>query len=420
VGNKTAIIAVQTGGGVSTLTGSNAVITILDSANPTTAVLWADPLTDPNDGPNWITNYANCNMLTDTYTVSGNSFGDFQVNWGWDLLNGGPTSDTTDYGSISLPPSGATTALRVTVNKNGIGGVGAAAGVNLYPKNHTFSGNHAMRFSMNLIEGFNLFYTTEGALCGINHSGMATNWLSDSGVQSYPPTAPTGWESDGVWYYINADIGTAEYQEFTGLGGSLPNTGWQQPAVQYISAFLDTFTTNIYTGGDSSFIDGGTPENGLVSNGSPELGAPNNNWSDVEIKTINNVVTMSIDKTPVFVYTNTTSFTNGTIMLGYNDPYSSIGGIDASAYFSNLRVVSLAGPSISQIAVNHANNTAVINFTTVDGDTTAASFVVQTASAVNGPYTTSGSATITPLSAGAYQAVVPQSGAVQFYRILQQ
>jgi hypothetical protein len=139
----------------------------------------------------------------------------------------------------------------------------------------------------------------------------------------------------------------------------------------------------------------------------------------VEIKQLNSIVTLSIGKTPVFVYTNTTTFTNGNLMLGYNDPFNSIGSVDGSVYYSNLRVVSLASPVISQIAVNHANNTAVINFTTVDGDTTAASFALQSASVVRGPYADVASASITQLSAGAFQAVVPRSGAVQFYRIRQ-
>ena len=42
--------------------------------------------------------------------------------------------------------------------------------------------------------------------------------------------------------------------------------------------------------------------------------APISSWADVELKQYNNVVTLSIDKTHVLVYTNTTPFTNGTII----------------------------------------------------------------------------------------------------------
>ena len=57
------------------------------------------------------------------------------------------------------------------------------------------------------------------------------------------------------------------------------------------------------------------------------------------------VVTLSIDKTQILSYTNTTVFTNGTVMLGYDDPFSSVGTLDAAVYFSNLRVVRIGSPT---------------------------------------------------------------------------
>ena len=130
-------------------------------------------------------------------------------------------------------------------------------------------------------------------------------------------------------------------------------------------------------------------------------------------------MTLFIDKTPIIAYTNATAFTNGTIMLGYEDPFSSVGTPDSAVYFSNLRVVAIGVPSITQIAINKSNSTAVINFTTVDGDLTTSSFTLQSAATVTGPYTTAAGASITSLGGGGFQAVVPQSGAAQFYRILQ-
>ncbi len=396
VGNKTAIIGIA--GSTNT-----ALLNILDSANPTTAVLFADPLTDPNDEANWSVTYANNNLQNNAIDYTGTTFG-------YDLVG-----DPLAVGPIPLPPSGATTALRVTVNKTAgsIGSTGAAAGVNLYP-NVSFSGNYAVRFSMNLVEGYSSGYTTEGALFGINHSGHATNWWSGSGVVSGWDPAGTNetWESDGVWYWVSADggAGAGDYLEYTGVGGGLPNTGWTELATKTRDSFANAFKTNVFT-------SSGGP--GLAANNSVQFGYSANNWADVEIKQLNKVVTLSIDKTPVFVYTNTTSFTNGALMLGYNDPFSSVGAPDGSVYYSNLRVVSLAAPIISEIAVNRANKTAVINFTTVDGDATAASFVLQSAATVNGPYVDVASASVSQLSAGAFQSVVPQSGAVQFYRIRQ-
>jgi len=160
----------------------------------------------------------------------------------------------------------------------------------------------------------------------------------------------------------------------------------------------------------------------LAANQSVLLYAPAiaDNWADVEIKQLNNVVTLSIDKTPVFTYNNTNTFQSGKLMLGYNDPFSSVGGPDGSVYYSNLRVVSIGSPVISQIALNNVNGTVVINFTTVDGDAIASSFVLQSAGSVSGPYANASGATITLLSPGAFQAVAPQTGSVQFYRIRQQ
>jgi hypothetical protein len=392
VGNKTAIIGI---------TGSTntALLNILDSANPTTTVLFADPLTDASDAANWTETDANDNMQADAI--------DSSVTFGYDLQNGDPS----DFGAIPLPPSGAATALRVTVNKSN----GAAAGVNLYPGNHVFSGNYAVRFNMIIVQGLSDASSTEGPLFGINHSGIDTNWFSASGVTSGWGTPPsTAWSSDGIWYWVNADndYSAGAYQEYTGAGGTNNNTGWQPLASQTAATFANAFKTNVFSGG----IYWGP---GLVSSASILNAPPYANWADVEIKQLNSIVTLSIGKTPVFVYTNTTTFTNGNLMLGYNDPFNSIGSVDGSVYYSNLRVVSLASPVISQIAVNHANNTAVINFTTVDGDTTAASFALQSASVVRGPYADVASASITQLSAGAFQAVVPRSGAVQFYRIRQ-
>ena len=192
------------------------------------------------------------------------------------------------------------------------------------------------------------------------------------------------------------------------MGGVLPNAGRTLLATKTRASFATAYKAEVFT-------SSGKP--GLPSNNSIRLGYPANNWADVEIKQFNNIVTLLIDKTTVFVYTNTTSFTNGLLMLGYADPFSSVGGPDGSVYYSNLRVVALAPPVITQIALNNLNGTVVINFTTVDGDLIASSFAVQGAAAVNDPYSDIAGAAITPLSAGAFQAVVPQSGPPQFYRI---
>ena len=400
VGNKSIIVGLGTNPGVS-VTTNTVLLTIIDSDNPPAPVLFTDLLSDPNDVTNWGVTSANNNMATNAI--------DSTVVFGYSLQNG----DTANNGVISLPPNGATNALRLTVNKNSSQGYGAAAGVNVYLTNALFGGNYAVRFYMNIVEGYAPSYTTEGAMYGINHTGQATNWWTGSGILSVPTGWTTNtWESDGVWYWISADGGASagDFIEFTGLGGSLPNAGWTQPATLTRTSFTGAFKNPPYT------TSGGP---GLAANNSPVNSYDNSTWSDVEIKQINKVVTMSINKTPVFVYTNTTSFTNGYVMLGYSDPFSSVGGSDGSVYFSGLKVVQIAQPYISQIALNKLNSTVVINFTTEDGDLTSSSFALQSSATANGTYADVGSATITQLSSGAFQAVTAQNGAAQFYRLRQ-
>jgi hypothetical protein len=326
--------------------GTNtATFTIIDNANLPATVLYANPLTNPNDATNWAVTAANDDMFNEGGAV------DNTIEFGYDLTANNPES--VNNGLIPLPPSGATNALRVTVNKN----MGRAAGVNLYPTNVTFSGDYAVRFAMNIAEGNNANFTTEGPLFGINHTGMDTNWWTGSGIFSGwdPSNTSSNWASDGVWYWVAADggAGAGDYLEKTGVGGTNNNnTGWQNLA----SALRATFANNFKDPVPYSTLNGTTPAAGLPANSSPfngaQIGGYTNAWADVEIKTVKNKVTLSINKTTIFIYTNTTIWTNGTIMLGYNDPFgsptaNSIGGSDAAVYFSDVKVVRLSAPAFT-------------------------------------------------------------------------
>ena len=172
---------------------------------------------------------------------------------------------------------------------------------------------------------------------------------------------------------------------------------------------------------DVSFTAADGTSTGVPANGSPANGNSTTNWSDVEIKQVRNVVTLTIDKTAIFAYTNTAVWTNGYLMLGYADPYGGSGGVsvgspDAAAYFSNLRVVRLTGPVITALELRSPN--VVITFTTADGDDTTASFALQAAGTVNSQYAdVVPAASFAQLVNGAFQVTCPQNGAVQFYRI---
>jgi hypothetical protein len=412
VGNKSFTVTLP--GGSSYIVGStnsSTTLTLLDNAYPPAPVLFSDPLTDPADASNWAITYASGNLTQED--------GDYNVDFGYDLTANNPNSGVN--GLIGLPPSGATNALRITCNKQRPNGT-FGGGVNVYYKNQAFSGNYAVRFNMNMVIGTGGF-TIEGPLFGINHNGLETNWwLATTANFSGGP-----WASDGVWYWIQGPPDGAggfvenDFEEYTGAGGMLPNTGWVNLAnVLYLT---NVFKHAVFTAPGG--VSGGTP-----ANNSPVSATPmDNSWSDVEIKQINNVVSLTIDKTAIFNYTNTTKFTNGYLMLGFNSP---IGGAfnnyfsppEEAAYFSNLRVVSIGRPLITSISDSPSgnNNNVTIQFTSTDGDDTPASFALQSAANVT---PASGyadvTATITQVATtdgtAKFQATATSTGTKQFYRI---
>jgi hypothetical protein len=412
-GNKSVTVGLPGGNGYLIAGANNTTLTLIDNAQPNAAVLFSDPLTDPSDAANWHVTFGSGDEV--------NHPADYDVEFGYDLTINNPNIGVN--GVIGLPPSGATNALRITCNKNLSSGQMFAGGVNVYYTNKVFTGNYALRFNMNLVEGDNSF-SVEGAMFGINHNGIETNWWLGGGVIQ---TGSGPWASDGVWYWIQAPPGGAggfgfsEFQEYTGAGGALPNTGWNQITTSNAVTFKDVYKGVVYTAPGG--IVGGTPANNSPVSGSPA----DNSWSDVEIKQVNNLVTLSVNKTTIFTYTNTTQFKSGYVMLGYNCPLQGafnqyVGTPDASAYFSNLRVVSLTQPVITHISDSPSGGThnITITFTSNDGDDSPASFAVQGASVVSGPYADV-TATITqvPTTDGTavFQATTSSTGAIQFYRI---
>jgi hypothetical protein len=394
-GNKAIVVGLIAGGGFS-VSNATTSLTIIDDENPSATVLYSNPLTSAGDAPNWRRNYANGNLA-----VLGD---DGEAQFGYDL-----TTDASGGGVIALPPGGAVTALRTTVNKTNADN----AGLNLYMTNASFSGDYAVRFNMNLITDIDASFSTQGPVIGINHTGNETNWWAGSGVVSGGP-----WASDGVFCWISADggAGAGDYILRTGAGGSLPNTGWQTEGTLNQVSFARKFkgkgfgTTPPQPGPYSGIFGPG-----LVANDAPAFAGDTTTWSDVEVKQVGNVITFSINKTPVFTYLNTTTFTNGYLMLGYWDPFSSVGQPAGAVYYANLSVVRLTAPVITDIARSGANVT--INFTSNDGTATSGSFKLEGASVVTGPYTPAAGAAITQLPGGSYQATASSSADQQYYRI---
>lgn len=385
-GNKTIEVGLAASGDYTT-SGGNPTLTIIDSANPPAELLYTNALTSAVDDVNWGITAANDDSGVPV---------DVEATFGYDL-----TSNLSGGGVIPPPPGGATSALRLTVNKL----TAAATGLNVYPTNITLSGNFAVRFNLNLIVD-TAAGTTQGPLFGVNHDGRQTNWWSGPVVSGGP------WASDGIWYWVSADGVSldGDYREFSGLGGALPNTGWQELTPgRWRTDFINVFKHPI------PYSASGGP--GLVANDPPALGGAPRTWSDVEIKQFGEVVSFSINKIPIFTYTNTTAFTNGHPMLGYLDPFASPGQAAGAAYFANLSVVRLTGPRITNLTRSGA--TVTIDFATVDGTVTTDSFMLQGAATVNGIFTDRPGAVVSQLPTGIFRVTTTSTDGAQFYRIRQ-
>ncbi|PWU21210.1 MAG: hypothetical protein C5B50_02165 [Verrucomicrobia bacterium] len=400
-GNKTIVVGETAGSGY-IVGGNNVTLTIIDNATPPATSLYSNPLTDAGDAMNWGLTWANRDLQVIGY--------DGVVDFGYDLTSTGPN------GSTPLPPSGATTGLHVTYNKTAL----CSGAVNLYLTNQTFSGDYAVRFNMYLVKGSSLTLATEGAMFGINHSGVQTNWWLTETLKSSTNIYPNGWNCDGVWCWISSDPGGAGFGDdvfITGLpaGQATKTLWWKKLLTQTYPTFANVFKAPaVFSVTDANLV----PVSGVPANASsvdvPTLGS----WCDVEMKQVQNQVTFSIDKIAMFTYPNTNAqFSSGMIMLGYEDPFSSTGQPDGAVYYSNLRVVRITPPIFTQWSASGGN--VIFNFVTSDGDDTTASFALQSSAAVNPQAWSdvSPAATFTQLSTGAFQVSYPQNGPIRLYRL---
>jgi hypothetical protein len=408
VGDKTVVLGLNSGSGYTAATNT-ATMTILDNHYQTENVIWSNALTSATDSTNWTVAFGGEAVQTVVFPnyanyAAGTAPQDFDVEFGYNL--------STD--SVQPRNGGPATALKITCNKNGSG---KEAGVSVYPQGINLSGDYAIRFSANMVHGTG--NTTEYAQFGINHYGTNNLWWAG--------TAPSPFGNiniDGVWYSISADNGGAAASSAVGdimamVGQPLPNTGWltarpPQTETTFAGAFKHPAP---YAGGGGA----GTPFS--------QSGGDTTAWTDVEIMQSNGIVTMSLNRTPIVTYTNRVGgntgggvYTNGVPMLGYCDPFRSV-GTAAAMYVSNIRAVSLASavtvaPRITNTQVTGGN--VVITFTTTSGTDTTANFFVQAEPAVVGAGNTW--ADVSPAAnisggSGTFQATVPVSGTAQFYRI---
>jgi hypothetical protein len=371
-GNETAFVNIAIPSANEYTIGSpgSASITIVDADGPPETVLFSDNF-NTDSSANWNLFFAD----TNTPPIF-----DYSAFFAF------------DYSGQGIPPAphgnGDTLGLFLTVNKDA---TPTAAALNLYPIGQNFSGNFALKFDMflDIVPGGS---STEYALFGINHSGTKTNWWRSGGV-------PAGWTFDGIFYAIETDAQSA------------PNF------VNYSSPTTNNNPTALTAGVNSSALAAAFKSPPWVVAGSPAMSISSNTpvWSDVELSKIGSLITLRINKTVIFTYTNTTLYTSGNIMLGYEDAFDSTGPVQDYVVYDNLRVISLAGPIVT--AINRVGGNVQIDFTAGAADVPA-QFALQSASLVIGPYGDT-SASITSLGGGNFRATKPfdPNASAAFYRV---
>jgi hypothetical protein len=259
---------------------------------------------------------------------------------GFNILfnNAAATPDFTaifgfDYSQVTVPTtippapnnfSGFTRGLYLTVNKN----LGLAAAVNLYPTNEIFAGNFALKFDV-WINYFNTSGTTEHVMFGINHSGSITNRVSVAG-------------SDGVFFEVDGDGGVSassgaerDFSIFSGAGAAAPTLQLVGNTTFGPAAPLSTTFDNAATGFMSLFPSEFFPD----ANFATPAGAAGMRWISVEVRQEANLITWLMNGTLIAQFTNPTAYTNGTILLGYNDNFDSLGNTNNYAIFDDVQVV---------------------------------------------------------------------------------
>ena len=335
-------------GGSYTVTNNTALTALtLDSEAPGT-VLYSDDFENDPSGNNW-------QIAFQSYT---NGSTDYNVVFGYDYTSG-------TLGNLSPIPAaphstnGTTKGLYMTVNKNS----GIAAGLNLYLKNHTFSGNYALRFDMFLVENSagTAQSKVEDALFGIDHDGSHTNWFRNAVTGTSLPGAAT--ESDGLFFDVGADGsggGGAPYDFAAWSGRTWTNTVNVIGPTNFLSRAATT-TTQIFKRPpfDSGTAAGGDPANTVIN--------PTPTWTRVEVSQVQtvrgNLITWKMNNTVILSYYTTdnpdlaATATSGTIMLGYCDPWDdlgngSAGSGEAAVIYDNVQVVQLSVPVVTTQPTN--------------------------------------------------------------------
>ncbi len=274
-----------------------------------------------------------------------------------------------DYSTVTFPTNippapgtlgGTTRGLYLAVNKDA---TAAAAAVNLYSTTSSITGNSALKFDL-WLNWANLGSSAEHALFGINHSGEITNRIG---------LAP----SDGLMFALDADGNVAantttirDYAVLRGAGVNAPTLLLTNNTTFGPTPLLGPQFDNLNPGITALFPSKTIPGWGSSPSGSAGLG-----WVRVEVRQVGSLITWLLNGTAIAQYTNTTAYTNGCVMIGYNDFFSSIGDSNSFAIFDNIRIEPITVGMLGLFAPQVVGNNFSFCFATEPYE----SYTVQTA-----------------------------------------
>lgn len=330
--NRNLILAnVQAGhAGAYALVVSNATATVTSataSVSVTIPQSWQTVFTENFDSTAAATNW-------NLFQGSGNGIPDYTVDWAFDYSSYFSLFNGTTIPAAPNSSNATTRGLRLTVNNNDANA--ATAGVSLYLKNRSFSGAYRLTFDLWINYpggpgGSGSTGSTEHFTCGLNHVGTRVNWDS-----------PTANPSDGVWFAMDGEGGTtSDYRAYVGNPAGSPGL------LTFANSGLSASGAAGAGNSDATWLGIFPPP----TYESP--GAPGKRWIQVELsQDANNVVTWRMNGHLMAQRVNLSSFTNGTVMLGYMDLFTSIASPAAAAFvlFDNVRVevpAALAPPTIN-------------------------------------------------------------------------
>lgn len=252
--------------------------------------------------------------------------------------------------TIPLAPNSATgiatNGIKVTVNKND--DTVDTSGVNLYPNlSQTFSNDYALKFDMWVNynggeAGAGGSGSTEFGIFGLNMSGAQTNWAG----------SPLG---DGLWFGVTGEAGAArDWRTYVG-DAVIPGAPLELQGIS--GGFLDrdgdaTVEQEVFDEPDTAPLKLMFPKPTYET-----AGVPGKQWVQVEVRQrtnsdstvtvtwlVNGYVIASLSPDPYLQ-------TNGNVMIGAMDPFSSIASPkdDNFVIFDNVRVVDLSGVATNEV-----------------------------------------------------------------------